>query len=64
MEMNAVTASMENVLPFRPERDSSPDHDGLVPATDRKCLDGNVQSVAQLDDLDSSRSRGFGRYEI
>ncbi|HEV7408823.1 MAG TPA: hypothetical protein VGO01_10085 [Bradyrhizobium sp.] len=64
MEMSAVTNSMENVRSFRPDRDSSPDRDRLVPATDRKCLDGNAQSVAQLDELDSSRSRGFGRYEI
>jgi hypothetical protein len=62
--MSAVTNSMENVLPFRPDRDSSPDHDRLVPATDRKCPEGNVQSVAPLDGPDSSRSRGYGRYEI
>jgi hypothetical protein len=64
MEMSAVTNSMENVLPFRPDRGSSPDRDRLVPATDRKRLDGNAQPVAQLDGLDSSRSRGYGRYEI
>jgi hypothetical protein len=64
MEMSAVTDSLENALSFRPDRDSSAGRDQRVPATDRKCLDGNVQSVAQLDDLDSSRSRGFGRYEI
>jgi hypothetical protein len=64
MEMSAVTNSMENVLSSRPDRDSPPGGDPLVPATDRKCLDGNAQPVAQLDVLDSSRSRGFGRYEI
>jgi hypothetical protein len=62
--MSAVTNSMDNVLPFRPDRDSSPGRDRLVPAIDRKCLDGNAQPVAQLDGLDSSRSRGYGRYEI
>lgn len=64
MEMSAVTNSMENAPSFRPDRDAPPDRDRLVPATDRKCLDGNAQSVAQLDVLDSARSRGFGRYEI
>jgi hypothetical protein len=64
MEMSAVTNSMENVLSFRTDRDSPPDRDRLVPATDRKCPDGNAQPVAQLDGLDSSRSRGYGRYEI
>lgn len=64
MEMSAVTNPTEDVLSFRPDRDSSPDRDRLVRPTDRKCLDGNAQPVAQLDDLDSSRSRGFGRYEI
>jgi hypothetical protein len=64
MEMSTVTDSMENVLSFRPDQDSPPDRDRLVAATDRKCLDGNAQSVAQLDGLDSSRSRGYGRYEI
>ena len=64
MEISAVTNSMENALSFSPDRGSSTGRDWLVPATDRKCLDGNAQSVAQLDGLDSSRSRGFGRYEI
>jgi hypothetical protein len=64
MEVSAMTNSMENVLSFRLDRDSSSDRDRLVPATDRKCLDGNAQPVAQLDGLDSSRSRGYGRYEI
>jgi hypothetical protein len=64
MEMGAVTNSTENVLSFGPDRDPSPDYDRLVPATDRKCLDGNAQPVASLDGLDSSRSRGYGRYEI
>jgi hypothetical protein len=59
MEISAVTNSTENVLPFRSDRDSSPDRDQLVPATNRKCLDGNAQPG-----LDSSRSRGYGRYEI
>jgi hypothetical protein len=64
MEVSAVTNSMENVLPFGPDRDSSPDRDRLAPSTKRKCPDRNAQSVAQLDGLDSSRSRGYGRYEI
>jgi hypothetical protein len=64
METSAVTNSTENVLSFRPDRGPSPDRDRLIPATDRKCLDGNAQPVAQLDGLDSSRSRGYGRYEI
>ena len=64
MEMSAMTNSMKNVLPFRPDRDSTPDRDRLVAAADRERLDANAQSVAQLDGLDSSRSRGYGRYEI
>ncbi len=64
MEMGAVTNSMENVVSFGPDRDSSPDRDRLVPATNRKCPDGNAQSVAQPEEPDSSRSRGYGRYEI
>ena len=64
MEMSAATNSMENVVSFGPDRVSSSDRDRLVPATDRKCLDGDAQSVAPLDGLDSSRSRGYGRYEI
>jgi hypothetical protein len=62
MQTSAVTDSTENVLSFT--RDSSPDGDRLVTAADRKYLDGNAQSVAQPDGLDSSRSRGYGRYEI
>jgi hypothetical protein len=64
MEISAATNSTENALSFRPDRDSSPDRDRLVAATKRKCLDGNAQPVPQLDGLDSSRSRGYGRYEI
>jgi hypothetical protein len=64
MGFNAATNSTENVLFSRPDRDSSPDRDRLVAAADRKCLDGNAQPVAQLDGLDSTRSRGYGRYEI
>jgi hypothetical protein len=64
MELSAAINSTENVLFSRPDQDSSPDRDRLVAATDRKCLDGNAQPVAQLDGLDSSRSRGYGRYEI
>jgi hypothetical protein len=64
MEISAVTDSMENVLSSRRDRHPPPDRDRLVPATERKCLDGNTQPVAQLDGLDSSRSRGYGRYEI
>jgi hypothetical protein len=62
MEMSAVTNATKKALSSGPDRESPPDRDRLVPATDRKCLDG--QSVAQLDVPDSSRSRGFGRYEI
>jgi hypothetical protein len=64
MEMSAVTNATKKALASGPDRDSPPDRDRLVPATDRKCLDGNAQPVAQLDVPDSSRSRGFGRYEI
>jgi hypothetical protein len=64
MEMGAVTNSMENVLSFGPDRGSSPDRDRLVPSADRKCPDGDAQPVAQSDAPDSSRSRGYGRYEI
>jgi hypothetical protein len=64
MEMGAVINSMENALSFGPDRDSSPDRDRLVPSTKRKCPDGNAQPVAQSDGLDSSCSRGYGRYEI
>jgi hypothetical protein len=64
MEMGAVTNSMENVVSFGPDRDSSPDRDRLARSADRKCPDDNAQSVAQLDGLGSSRSRGYGRYEI
>jgi hypothetical protein len=64
MEMGAVTNPMKKTLSSGPDRDPRPDRDRLVAATDRECLDGDAQSVAQLDALDSSRSRGFGRYEI
>jgi hypothetical protein len=64
MEMRAVTDSMENVPSFRPDRDSPPNSDRLLPATDRKYPDGEAQSVEELDVLASARSRGFGRYEI
>ena len=64
MEMGAVTNSMENVLSSGPDRDSPPNSDRLLPAADRKSLDGKAQSVAELDVLASARSRGYGRYEI
>jgi hypothetical protein len=62
--MSAVTDSMENGLSFRPERDLLSERDRLVAATNRKCLDGDAKPVAPFDGLDSSRSRGYGRYEI
>jgi hypothetical protein len=62
--VSAVTNSMEDVS-HGPRRDPGFGGDRTLPATGDKERDGESGTVVEFDQApDSSRSRGYGRYEI
>jgi hypothetical protein len=63
--VSAMTNSMKDVALQGLRPDPQGDGDRTRPATGRTGRDGEIDSIAEFDQApDSSRSRGFGRYEI
>jgi hypothetical protein len=59
------TSSMGDIVSRGPHRDPGFAGDRTLPATGHGCRDPKIDTGAQFDQvLDSSRSRGYGRYEI
>jgi hypothetical protein len=59
------TSSMKDVVLSGLRRDPGFADDQTLPATSHECRDPETDTGVQFDQtLDSSRSRGYGRYEI
>ena len=62
---SAMTNSMNDVVLHGLRRDPGFGGDRTLPATGHECHDPEIGTGAQSGhELDSSRSRGYGRYEI
>jgi hypothetical protein len=63
--VRAMTNSMEDVVLHGMRQDPGFGGDRTLPANAHKDRDREIDPVVEFDQaLDSSRSRGFGRYEI
>jgi hypothetical protein len=63
--VSAMTSSMNDVALHGPRRDPRSGGDRPLPATGHECRDNEIDTIVEFDQaLDSSRSRGYGRYEI
>jgi hypothetical protein len=63
--VSAMTNSMQEGVLHGPRRDPGFGGDRTLPATGHKDRDREIDTIVEFDQaLDSSRSRGFGRYEI
>ena len=63
--VSAMTSSMDDDVRHGPRRDLDFSVDRTLPATGHECRDREIDTIVQLDQApDSSRSRGYGRYEI
>jgi hypothetical protein len=63
--VSAVTNSREDVVSHGLRRDPGFAGDGMLPAAGHECRDPEIDTGVQFDQApDSSRSRGYGRYEI
>jgi hypothetical protein len=63
--VSAMTNSMKDVVSHGLRRDPGFGGDRTLPATGHKDRDSEIDTIVEFDQaLDSSRSRGFGRYEI
>jgi hypothetical protein len=59
------TSSMKDIGSRGPRRDTALAGDRTPPATGRECRDPKIDTIVGFDQApDSSRSRGYGRYEI
>jgi hypothetical protein len=62
---SAMTNSIKDVASHGPRRDPGLGGDGMLPAAGRECRESEIDTIVEPDyALDSSRSRGYGRYEI
>lgn len=61
-DVSAMTSSIKDTVAHRQRRDPRFDSDPTLPATGRECRDPEIDAGVQAPD--SSRSRGYGRYEI
>ena len=62
---SAMTNSAQDVVLHRLRRDPGSGGDRTLPATDHEGRESEVDTIVKFDQaLDSSRSRGYGRYEI
>lgn len=60
--VSAMTSSMQDVVSHGLRRNPGLGGDGMLPATGRE---SEIDTIVEFDQaLDSSRSRGYGRYEI
>jgi hypothetical protein len=63
--VNGITNSMNDVVLHGPRRDPRFGGDRTLPATGHECRDPDIDTTVGFDQApDSSRSRGYGRYEI
>ena len=63
--VSAMTSSMQEVALPGPRRNPGYGGDRVLPATDHECRGPESDTGVEFDQaLDSSRSRGYGRYEI
>ena len=63
--VSAMTNSMKDVVLHGLRRDPGFGGDRTLPATGHECRDNEIDTVVEFNqELDSSRSRGYGRYEI
>jgi hypothetical protein len=63
--VSAMTNSMKDVVLHGLRWDPRSGGDRPLPATGRECRENEIDTIAEFDQaLDSSRSRGYGRYEI
>jgi hypothetical protein len=59
------TNSMKDIVSRRARRDPGFPGDRTVPAAGHECPDGEIDPIVEFHQApDSSRSRGYGRYEI
>jgi hypothetical protein len=60
-----TTSSMEDIVSRGARRDPAIAGDRTPPTTGRECHDPVIDTIVGFDQArDSSRSRGYGRYEI
>jgi hypothetical protein len=58
-------SSMKDVVSRGPRRDPELAGDRTLPAAGHECRDPEIDTIVGFDQApDSSRSRGYGRYEI
>jgi hypothetical protein len=63
--VSAMTNSMQDAASHGPRRNPDSGGDRPLPATGHKCRDREIDVIVEFDQApDSSRSRGYGRYEI
>jgi hypothetical protein len=62
---SAMTSSIKDVVSHGLRRDPGLGGDRMLPATGHEGRENEIETVVEFDRaLDSSRSRGYGRYEI
>jgi hypothetical protein len=63
--VSAMTNSMQDAALHGPRRNPGSGGDRPLPATGLECRDRECDTIGEFDQTpDSSRSRGYGRYEI
>jgi hypothetical protein len=63
--VSATTNSTKDVVLHGLRRNPRSGGDRRLPATGRECRESEIDTIVEFDQaLDSSRSRGYGRYEI
>ena len=63
--VSTITSSMGDVVLHGMRRDSRSGGDRTLPAAGHECRDRETDTTVEFDQApDSSRSRGYGRYEI
>jgi hypothetical protein len=63
--VSAMTSSIQDVVSHRLRRNPVLGSGGTLPATGHECRESEIGTIVEFDQaLDSSRSRGYGRYNI
>lgn len=63
--VGAMTNSTKDVVSHGLRREPGFGGDGMLPAAGHECRESEIDTIAEFDQApDSSRSRGYGRYEI
>jgi hypothetical protein len=63
--VSAMINSMKDVVSHGPHGDPHSGGDRMLPAAGHECRESEIDTIVEFDQaLDSSRSRGYGRYEI